>query len=160
MFCIFFFFINCDSFPSFTGSEFFLWGKIFLREGKKKKKENNSKNFRFFNLAKTLEKYVPVWARKDPKTALIFRLFYCFFFLFYSFCFSSEGDWFFSDSKEGFLNMADALSVIPAAVLRNLSDKLYEKRKNAALEVCFSSHFDSISIFFFFIGFWVVFNWS
>lgn len=32
----------------------------------------------------------------------------------------------------------DALSVIPAAVLRNLSDKLYEKRKNAALEVSFS----------------------
>ncbi|GAB4840443.1 PtdIns(3,5)P(2) sythesis regulation factor [Ancistrocladus abbreviatus] len=31
--------------------------------------------------------------------------------------------------------MADALSVIPASVLRNLSDKLYEKRKNAALEV-------------------------
>ncbi|CAA0814720.1 Protein VAC14 homolog [Striga hermonthica] len=31
--------------------------------------------------------------------------------------------------------MADAISVIPAAVLRNLSDKLYEKRKNAALEV-------------------------
>ncbi|KAI3818200.1 hypothetical protein L1987_12003 [Smallanthus sonchifolius] len=31
--------------------------------------------------------------------------------------------------------MADALSAIPAAVLRNLSDKLYEKRKNAALEV-------------------------
>ncbi|KAH1260670.1 Protein VAC14 [Glycine max] len=31
--------------------------------------------------------------------------------------------------------MADALSVIPAAVLRNLADKLYEKRKNAALEV-------------------------
>ncbi|XP_073287707.1 protein VAC14 homolog isoform X3 [Primulina huaijiensis] len=31
--------------------------------------------------------------------------------------------------------MADALSVIPPAVLRNLSDKLYEKRKNAALEV-------------------------
>ncbi|XP_022882114.1 protein VAC14 homolog [Olea europaea var. sylvestris] len=31
--------------------------------------------------------------------------------------------------------MADALSVIPMAVLRNLSDKLYEKRKNAALEV-------------------------
>ncbi|KAB1999598.1 hypothetical protein ES319_D12G173200v1 [Gossypium barbadense] len=30
--------------------------------------------------------------------------------------------------------MADALSVIPASVLRNLSDKLYEKRKNAALE--------------------------
>uniref|UniRef100_A0A3Q7FZA7 EF-hand domain-containing protein n=2 Tax=Solanum lycopersicum TaxID=4081 RepID=A0A3Q7FZA7_SOLLC len=28
-----------------------------------------------------------------------------------------------------------ALSVIPAAVLRNLSDKLYEKRKNAALEL-------------------------
>ncbi|XP_022725366.1 protein VAC14 homolog isoform X3 [Durio zibethinus] len=31
--------------------------------------------------------------------------------------------------------MADALSVIPASVLRYLSDKLYEKRKNAALEV-------------------------
>jgi vacuole morphology and inheritance protein 14 len=30
---------------------------------------------------------------------------------------------------------ADALSIIPSAVLRNLSDKLYEKRKNAALEV-------------------------
>lgn len=38
--------------------------------------------------------------------------------------------------------MAEALSVIPAAVLRNLSDKLYEKRKNAALEVCFSLRFD------------------
>lgn len=33
--------------------------------------------------------------------------------------------------------MADASSAIPAAVLRNLSDKLYEKRKNAALEVNF-----------------------
>ncbi|KAL7604219.1 hypothetical protein Lser_V15G14934 [Lactuca serriola] len=31
--------------------------------------------------------------------------------------------------------MADAFSAIPAAVLRNLSDKLYEKRKNAAIEV-------------------------
>ncbi|KAK7273923.1 hypothetical protein RIF29_14990 [Crotalaria pallida] len=31
--------------------------------------------------------------------------------------------------------MADALTVVPAAVLRNLADKLYEKRKNAALEV-------------------------
>ncbi|KAJ4974133.1 hypothetical protein NE237_007307 [Protea cynaroides] len=31
--------------------------------------------------------------------------------------------------------MADALSIIPAAVLRNLADKLYEKRKIAALEV-------------------------
>ncbi|KAG4148862.1 hypothetical protein ERO13_D05G309600v2 [Gossypium hirsutum] len=31
--------------------------------------------------------------------------------------------------------MADAFSVIPASVLRNLSDKLYEKRKNAALEI-------------------------
>ncbi|GAB4828731.1 PtdIns(3,5)P(2) sythesis regulation factor [Ancistrocladus abbreviatus] len=31
--------------------------------------------------------------------------------------------------------MADALLIIPASVLRNLSDKLYEKRKNAALEV-------------------------
>lgn len=33
--------------------------------------------------------------------------------------------------------MADALSAIPASVLRNLADKLYEKRKNAALEVQF-----------------------
>jgi len=32
-------------------------------------------------------------------------------------------------------DMSDALSAIPAAVHRNLSDKLYEKRKNAALEV-------------------------
>lgn len=31
--------------------------------------------------------------------------------------------------------MADAVSAIPASVLRNLADKLYEKRKNAALEV-------------------------
>ncbi|KAE9605289.1 putative vacuole morphology and inheritance protein [Lupinus albus] len=31
--------------------------------------------------------------------------------------------------------MADALSVVPVAVLRNLADKLYERRKNAALEV-------------------------
>ncbi|KAK9142388.1 hypothetical protein Syun_011788 [Stephania yunnanensis] len=31
--------------------------------------------------------------------------------------------------------MADALLVIPTAVLRNLSDKLYEKRKNATREV-------------------------
>ncbi|XP_074577078.1 protein VAC14 homolog isoform X2 [Curcuma longa] len=31
--------------------------------------------------------------------------------------------------------MADALSLIPASVLRNLADKLYEKRKNAALEI-------------------------
>ncbi|GMH01974.1 hypothetical protein Nepgr_003813 [Nepenthes gracilis] len=31
--------------------------------------------------------------------------------------------------------MADALSIIPPSVIRNLSDKLYEKRKNAALEV-------------------------
>ncbi|KAJ6848298.1 protein VAC14-like protein isoform X1 [Iris pallida] len=31
--------------------------------------------------------------------------------------------------------MTDVLSLIPAGVLRNLSDKLYEKRKNAALEV-------------------------
>ncbi|KAK7370029.1 hypothetical protein VNO80_12080 [Phaseolus coccineus] len=31
--------------------------------------------------------------------------------------------------------MADALSLIPAAVLRNLADKLYEKRKNAALDI-------------------------
>ncbi|RZS09677.1 hypothetical protein BHM03_00040795, partial [Ensete ventricosum] len=32
-------------------------------------------------------------------------------------------------------DMTDALSLIPASVLRNLADKLYEKRKNAALEV-------------------------
>ncbi|CAH8324497.1 unnamed protein product [Eruca vesicaria subsp. sativa] len=31
--------------------------------------------------------------------------------------------------------MSDALSVIPSAVHRNLSDKLYEKRKNAALDL-------------------------
>ncbi|KAE8056118.1 hypothetical protein FH972_012913 [Carpinus fangiana] len=31
--------------------------------------------------------------------------------------------------------MADSLSVILASVLRNLSNKLYEKCKNAALEV-------------------------
>ncbi|CAK9146249.1 unnamed protein product [Ilex paraguariensis] len=31
--------------------------------------------------------------------------------------------------------MADVFSVVPASVLRNLSDKLYEKRKNAALEI-------------------------
>ncbi|KAK9107872.1 hypothetical protein Syun_023883 [Stephania yunnanensis] len=31
--------------------------------------------------------------------------------------------------------MADALSVIPTTVLRNLSDKLYEKRKNAVHEI-------------------------
>ena len=35
--------------------------------------------------------------------------------------------------------MSDALSAIPAAVHRNLSDKLYEKRKNAAIEVCQSN---------------------
>ena len=43
-------------------------------------------------------------------------------------------DW--NDSRV-FDSMADALSVIPPAVLRNLSDRLYEKRKNAALEVLF-----------------------
>ncbi|XXG40893.1 hypothetical protein AAC387_Pa01g1493 [Persea americana] len=31
--------------------------------------------------------------------------------------------------------MVDALSIVPASVLRNLSDKLYEKRKNAAREI-------------------------
>ncbi|XP_020089671.1 protein VAC14 homolog isoform X1 [Ananas comosus] len=31
--------------------------------------------------------------------------------------------------------MADMSSIIPASVIRNLSDKLYEKRKNAALEI-------------------------
>ncbi|KAF0934336.1 hypothetical protein E2562_024823 [Oryza meyeriana var. granulata] len=29
----------------------------------------------------------------------------------------------------------DALSIIPCAVMRNLSDKLYEKRKNAVLKI-------------------------
>lgn len=54
--------------------------------------------------------------------------------------------------------MADALSIIPASVLRNLADKLYEKRKNAAIEVrnvsflCSSANF---STFFRFFG-----NWS
>ena len=33
------------------------------------------------------------------------------------------------------VSMADVLLAVPAAVLRNLADKLYEKRKNAALEV-------------------------
>jgi uncharacterized membrane protein len=45
--------------------------------------------------------------------------------------------------------MAEALSVMPAAVLRNLADKLYEKRKNAALEVLFSVFFIVIFVFFF-----------
>ncbi|KAF8021140.1 hypothetical protein BT93_G1541 [Corymbia citriodora subsp. variegata] len=31
--------------------------------------------------------------------------------------------------------MADTLNVVPASVIRNLADKLYEKRKNAALEI-------------------------
>jgi hypothetical protein len=34
--------------------------------------------------------------------------------------------------------MTDAASLLSASVLRNLADKLYEKRKNAALEVRFS----------------------
>lgn len=34
--------------------------------------------------------------------------------------------------------MADTQAVIPASILRNLADKLYEKRKNAALEVLIS----------------------
>lgn len=42
------------------------------------------------------------------------------------------------DNSKGLFAMAEALSVIPASVLRNLSDKLYEKRKNAALEVSVS----------------------
>ncbi|KAJ4960948.1 hypothetical protein NE237_020858 [Protea cynaroides] len=33
----------------------------------------------------------------------------------------------------------DSMSIVPANVLRNLADKLYDKRKNAALEV-FVSH--------------------
>nr|GMD23423.1 protein VAC14 homolog isoform X1 [Ipomoea batatas]GMD24801.1 protein VAC14 homolog isoform X1 [Ipomoea batatas] len=33
------------------------------------------------------------------------------------------------------MSSVKALSVVPAAVLRNISDKLYEKRKNAALEL-------------------------
>lgn len=35
----------------------------------------------------------------------------------------------------------DASTVVPASVQRNLSDKLYEKRKNAALEVLDLSYF-------------------
>ena len=42
--------------------------------------------------------------------------------------------------------MADALTVMPAAVLRNLADKLYEKRKNAALEVLFIVIFNFFSV--------------
>lgn len=37
--------------------------------------------------------------------------------------------------------MTDALSIIPASVLRNLCDKLYEKRKNAAIEVSILFYF-------------------
>ncbi|RRT75220.1 hypothetical protein B296_00031479 [Ensete ventricosum] len=40
--------------------------------------------------------------------------------------------------------MTDALSLIPASVLRNLADKLYEKRKNAALEVFWPMPFSQI----------------
>ncbi|KAJ6718946.1 hypothetical protein OIU79_006751 [Salix purpurea] len=49
--------------------------------------------------------------------------------------------------------MADA--VIPAAVLRNLSDKLYEKRKNAALEVSLALSFQYVFVEygFVFLGF-------
>lgn len=55
--------------------------------------------------------------------------------------------------------MADALSAIPAAVLRNLSDKLYEKRKNAALEVLYFLYqqvlgFCVVVFFFLDLGFW------
>lgn len=32
----------------------------------------------------------------------------------------------------------DTTALLPTSVLRNLSDKLYEKRKNAALEVSFN----------------------
>ncbi|TXG57046.1 hypothetical protein EZV62_018359 [Acer yangbiense] len=41
--------------------------------------------------------------------------------------------------------MADALSVMPAGVLRNLADKLYEKRKNAALELALAGDHEKIS---------------
>lgn len=34
--------------------------------------------------------------------------------------------------------MTDAASLLSASVLRNLADKLYEKRKNAALEASYS----------------------
>ena len=60
-------------------------------------------------------------------------------------------------SKEGFFAMADGFSAIPASVLRNLSDKLYEKRKNAALEVSFSFLCPSNSFDrFWFLGFLMV----
>ena len=49
--------------------------------------------------------------------------------------------------------MTDA--VIPPAVLRNLSDKLYEKRKNAALEVSLVLSFQFVFFVydFVFLGF-------
>jgi hypothetical protein len=49
--------------------------------------------------------------------------------------------------------MTDA--VIPPAVLRNLSDKLYEKRKNAALEVSLALSFQFVFFVydFVFLGF-------
>ena len=49
--------------------------------------------------------------------------------------------------------MANALFVFPASMLRNLSNKLYKKHKNVALEVLFVSCFDR----FWFLGFWVGF---
>lgn len=58
-----------------------------------------------------------------------------------------------------FLDMADATSVIPPSVLRNLSDKLYEKRKNAALEVSFSE-FPKIWLLGFSIECSIVWFWS
>lgn len=70
---------------------------------------------------------VPIWAGEDPKTNLIFPNWFLWSVEFVSVLLGSD--------------MADALSVIPAFVLRNLSDKLYEKRKNAALEVYFTNHF-------------------
>lgn len=82
-------------------------------------------------------------AGEDPETTLIFFL-------------SSGRKFSVGENSKGFA-MADALSVIPASVLRNLSDKLYEKRKNAALEVPFVSHFDRFSFLGFlggFVGSW------
>jgi hypothetical protein len=40
--------------------------------------------------------------------------------------------------------MADSIAPLSASVLRNLADKLYEKRKTAALEVTFCSHLSTM----------------
>ncbi|KAF5450330.1 hypothetical protein F2P56_030690 [Juglans regia] len=59
---------------------------------------------------------------EDPKTSLSLSL-------------STGGEFNWRDFEGVGFTMTDAFSLIPASVLRNLSDKLYEKRKNAALEV-------------------------